>query len=92
VVGETATLAKARSGAPAALRILDLVEQSIGIRVERIGAPRFDATRAFFRKHADHAYSFTECASFVGMRELEIRQAVTTDGHFRAAGFLPLLL
>jgi predicted nucleic acid-binding protein len=91
VVSETATLAKARSGSQVAVRVLDLVEQSVGIRIERIDAGRFDATRAFFRKHADHAYSFTDCASFVVMRELGIRQAVTTDGHFREAGFQPLL-
>jgi hypothetical protein len=85
------TLAKARSGAHVALRILDLVERSAGIRIEWIDAARFDATRAYFRKHADHAYSFTDCSSFVVMRELRLRQALTTDGHFREAGFEALL-
>lgn len=91
VISETVTLAKARSGAHVALRVLDLVEQSVGIRLERIDAARFDATRAYFRKHADHEYSFVDCASFVVMRELLIRDAVTTDGHFAEAGFQPLL-
>ena len=40
---------------------------------------------------ADRHYSFTDCTSFVVMRELKIRQAVTTDHHFAGAGFEPLL-
>ena len=91
VVGETATLAKMHSGAHVALRVVDLVEQSAGIRLERIDSTRFDATKAYFRKHAYHEYSFTDCASFVVMRELRIREAVTTDGHFVEAGFETLL-
>lgn len=92
IVSETVTLAKARSGMHVALRVLDLVEQSAGIRVEWIDAARFDATRTYFRKHADHACSFTDCSSFVVMRELRLRQALTTDRHFREAGFEALLI
>ena len=36
-------------------------------------------------------YSFADCASFVVMRELGLRQALTTDGHFHEAGFEALL-
>jgi predicted nucleic acid-binding protein len=45
------------------------VEQSTAIRIEWIGVARFDAAKTFFRKHADHAYSFTDCSNFVLMRE-----------------------
>lgn len=91
IVSETATLAKARSGAAVALRVLDLVEQSVGIRLERIDAERFDRSKAFFRRYADHGYSFTDCSSFVLMREIGLREALTTDGHFPEAGFKALL-
>jgi uncharacterized protein len=91
VVDEAVTLAKARSGARVALRILDLIEQSVGIRVERIDAGRFDEAKAFFRRHADHDYSFTDCSSFVVMRELGLRRALTSDRHFSEAGFEALL-
>jgi predicted nucleic acid-binding protein len=91
VIDEAITLAKARSGARVALRILDLIEQSVGIRVERIDDGRFDEAKAFFRRHTDHAYSFTDCSSFVVMRELGLRQALTTDRHFSEAGFEALL-
>ena len=91
IVAESVTLANARSGAHVALRVLDLVERSAGIRIEWIGPVRFDATKAFFRRHADHGYSFADCSSFVVMRELKLRSALTSDGHFVAAGFDALL-
>jgi hypothetical protein len=70
---------------------MDLIEQSAGIRIEWIGPDRFDATKTFFRKHSDHAYSFTDCTSFVMMRELRLVDALTTDPHFVEAGFRALL-
>jgi len=91
VVVETVNLANARSGSGVAIRVLDLLEQSAGIRIEWIGAERFDMTKTFFRKHADHAYSFTDCTSFVVMRELKLSQALTSDRHFTQAGFEALL-
>jgi predicted nucleic acid-binding protein len=91
IVTETVNLANARSGAHVATRVLDLVEQSAGLRIEWIGTTRFDAAKAFYRKHADHGYSFTDCSSFVVMRELRLRQALTTDRHFTQAGFEALL-
>jgi predicted nucleic acid-binding protein len=43
--------------------------------------------KRFFRKHADHQHSFTDCTSFVVMRELKLSQALMTDHHFSQAGF-----
>lgn len=91
IVAETVNLANARSGTRVAARVLDLIEQSAGIRIEWMGPLRFDTTKAFFRKHADHEYSFTDCTSFVVMRELRLSQALTTDSHFPEAGFEALL-
>jgi predicted nucleic acid-binding protein len=91
VVAESVNLANARSGTHVATRVLDLMEQSAAIRIEWIGMTRFDATKTFFRKHADHAYSFTDCSSFVLMRELKLSRALTTDRHFAEAGFEVLL-
>ena len=91
IIAESVTLASARSGAHVALRVLDLVEQSAGIRIEWIGPTRFDATKTFFRRHGEHGYSFADCSSFVVMRELKLRSALTSDRHFVAAGFDALL-
>jgi len=87
VVCEAVNLANARSGHHVGMRILDLIDRSAALRVEWIGSLRFEATRAFYRRHLDHRYSFTDCTSFVVMRELDISDVLTTDGHFREAGF-----
>jgi predicted nucleic acid-binding protein len=57
-----------------------------------IESGRFDKTKAFFRKHGDHRYSFTDCTSFVVMRELRLTEALTTDRHFAEAAMRPLLI
>lgn len=92
VLDEACTLAKARAGGYAALRLLELVEASAGFRLEWIGPDRFAAAKAYFRKHADHDYSFTDCTSFVAMQELRLRDALTSNRHFAEAGFRALLL
>ena len=92
VIDETCTLAKIRAGGDAALRLLEIVERSSAFQTCWIGAEYFDAVKAFFRRHIDHGYSFTDCASFVVMREAGIREALTTDRHFTEAGFRALLI
>jgi len=91
IVAEAVNLTNARAGSVAATRVLDLLEQSAGIQVEWIGVERFEAAKKFFRKHSDHRYSFTDCTSFVVMRELRLVEALTTDRHFIEAGFRALL-
>ena len=68
-------------------RILELIERSSALRIEWVGSLRFEATKLFYRRHSDHSYSFTDCTSFVVMRELKISDVLTTDEHFREAGF-----
>ncbi len=91
VLVESLTLAKVRAGSLAALRLLERIDASDLIRTEWIGRERFESAKVFFRKHADHGYSFTDCTSFVVMRELGITDALTTDRHFAEAGFKALL-
>ncbi len=87
VVDESCTLSKARAGSLAAIRLLDLLGETQAVDWEWIGAERFAKAEAFFRKHRDQAYSFTDCTSFTVMREFRLAQALTSDSHFRAAGF-----
>jgi uncharacterized protein len=91
VVDETATLLMIRHSHRAAADFLEAVELSEALRLEWIGPERFHAGSALFRRYQDKEWSFTDCVSFALMRELRIREAFTTDRHFRQAGFATLL-
>ena len=91
IVDETVTLLLLRHSHAAAADFLQTIERSEALRLEWIGPDRFHAAAGFFRRHADKEWSFTDCVSFVTMRELRIRDAFTTDHHFQQAGFVPLL-
>lgn len=91
ILDETLTLTKARTSAKVALALLDRIERSPALSIQHITHDRFAAAKAFFRKHADHGYSFTDCTSFVLMHEMEIQDVLTTDRHFAEAGFRTML-
>jgi predicted nucleic acid-binding protein len=68
-----------------------LTEESRALQMEWISPDRFAAARKIMMKHLDQEFSFTDCTSFVVMRELRLTDALATDRHFRIAGFNPLL-
>lgn len=47
--------------------------------------------RDLFAARMDKAWSLTDCVSFVVMKDLALTEALTTDHHFRQAGFHALL-
>jgi predicted nucleic acid-binding protein len=53
VVCESVNLANARAGHHVGGRILELVDRSSALRVEWIGSLRFEAAKAFYRRHSD---------------------------------------
>lgn len=91
VLDETATLLKARGESPLVDPLMERVFQSSACRVEWTDEPRFGATRAYFAKHLDQSWSFTDCLSFYLMKQLRLTEALTTDHHFEQAGFVALL-
>jgi len=91
ILDETATLLVARGAAHLAVYLFELIESSRSIVVEFMDEDRFTQTKAFFFKHSDQGFSFSDCFSFVIMKELKLKKALTTDEHFRIAKFEPLL-
>lgn len=59
--------------------------------IEWTDSERFQEVQAFFLKHADQAWSFTDCLSFCIMTQFRLRDALTKDSHFQHAGFTALL-
>lgn len=52
----------------------------------------FTSALELYRSRPDKDWGLTDCASFVVMHERAISEALTTDEHFRQAGFRALLL
>ncbi|WP_419161693.1 type II toxin-antitoxin system VapC family toxin [Candidatus Palauibacter sp.] len=87
VVDETLTLIRARLGLRAAAEWWAQIDASSRLRWEWIDPLRAEKARRWFFEWNDQDFSFTDCTSFVVMKELCIRRALTTDRHFSQAGF-----
>lgn len=87
VVNETLTLVRMRLGLEAAETWWRQVDGSQRLQWEFISLARADKARELFFRYRDKDFSFTDCTSFVVMRELRLREALTTDRHFVQAGF-----
>jgi uncharacterized protein len=90
VLSETITRVFSRIPFVAACRLIDGIFHAsrLGfIDIEHITRERFtEAYHLRLRYHDKPRISFTDLTSFVVMRELGIRQALTGDAHFEHAG------
>lgn len=91
IIGETCTLLVGRQRPHLVARFLDYVDRSAALVLLNPDAILIAAAKSLIRRQADQGYSFVDCLSFSLMRERRIREALTTDLHFRKAGFTVLL-
>lgn len=68
-----------------------MVDASEALALHHVGPERLTKARTYFERRADHAYSFTDCTSFILMKKFGATEALTTDRHFQEAGFKALL-
>jgi uncharacterized protein len=61
--------------------------KSPSIRFIDVDQALFQEGWTYFKKHSDKTYSLTDCISFVLMKRLAIKTALTFDNHFMQAGF-----
>lgn len=87
VVDETLTLLRRRLGLGAAKAWWQQIDGSSRLRWEWIDTARAEKARGLFFGYRDKDYSFTDCTSFIVMQELRIKEALTTDRHFRQMRF-----
>lgn len=87
VMNETLTLLRSRLGLGAAERWWEQAEASARLRWEWIDPKRAERARHWFFRWRDKDFSYTDCTSFVVMKERRIRAALTSDRHFAQAGF-----
>jgi predicted nucleic acid-binding protein len=91
ILDETATLLKARRCLAALKPFFAVVLNSMACRVVWVDPELFHAASALFLKYSDQEYSFTDCVSFLVMREQRVKVALTGDAHFQQAGYEALL-
>ncbi len=92
IIGKTCTLLVARKHAHLVARFLDYLEQSTALLTINPDQDLLLAAKELIRRQAEQGYSFVDCLSFCVMRERRISLALTTDEHFRKAGFSALLV
>ena len=91
IIGETCTLLVARKCPHLVARFLDYLEQSAALLVLNPDEALLVSAKDLIRRQAEQGYSFVDCLSFCVMKERRISQALTTDEHFRKAGFSAVL-
>ena len=70
------------------LEIDRYIFKSGAIHLEWISKDRFYSSKELFKKVSkDKFWSFTDCTSFIVMKELKIKTVFTFDDHFQEMGF-----
>ena len=87
VFDETVTLCRQRLGHSIAARVGAVLLEPSSADLIRLTAADETAAWKLFVDRSDKGYSFTDCTSFVLMRRLGLKEAVSLDEHFRQEGF-----
>jgi len=78
-----------RRAASQAIRIL---QTNAFVKIIPASSEFFTKALNLYEQRQDKSWGLTDCASFVVMTENDLTNALTTDEHFRQAGFKALLL
>ena len=81
----------ARSHRSEAAAFIERCYTTPNIRIVFVDTALFHRALDLYRRRVDKAWGFTDCISFIVMKDQEIVDALTTDEHFRQAGFRALL-
>ena len=90
VVSETYTLLRGRLGSRVALRFLEQVRADPFVRRVQVSVAWEEEAELLLAQYHDQRFSYVDATSFVTMRHLGIREAVTFDSDFVIAGFVPV--
>jgi len=76
----------------AAARAIHILQENPFVKIVPASSELFAQALTLYELRSDKNWGLTDCASFVVMEENKITDALTTDDHFRQAGFTALLL
>jgi len=87
VVCETINFLRARLPLKYAVEYRDDIISSKIVSIIHITPNMENSAFTVMKRHKDKNYSFTDCTSFVVMKELGVSTSFTFDDHFRQMGF-----
>ena len=76
----------------AGARLLNVLEKDPSVEVVLLSADLFARAAKLYRDRLDKEWGLTDCVSFVVMQDRNLTEALTTDDHFRQAGYRALLI
>jgi len=77
---------------PAAAQVIRILQTNAFVKTIPATSELFTKALTLYEQRPDKNWGLTDCASFVVMTENNLTDALTTDEHFRQAGFNALLL
>jgi uncharacterized protein len=87
IFDETVTLLQVKLNHVKATEVGNRLLESALVDFIHVTPELFSIAWAYFTKHKDKGYSFTDCVSFVVMDHRDLKVAFAFDKHFRQAGF-----
>ncbi len=72
-------------------RLLDALEADSRVEIVPLSERLYERAWRLFRERSDKEWGLTDCVSFVVMQDRGLTEALTTDEHFRQAGFQALM-
>lgn len=87
VLDEVATFFNVRGHHAKAIEAGDYLTHSASVLFVHVDEELFHEGWRYFTRHRDKRYSLTDCISFVLMKRLRLKIALTFDHHFTQAGF-----
>lgn len=88
ILDETLTLIRSRLGISASIAFSRKIRRSQVVRVLSVSQEVEEEALDLFEQYDDKNFSFTDCVSFVVMRELGIKEAFAFDEHFEQMGLV----
>ena len=87
ILDETLTIIRMRVGHAAAIACGQALLRSPSVRLIHISPEQWAEAWQLFQQYDDKDFSFTDCTSFVVMRQHKLVDAFTVDHHFAQMGF-----
>jgi hypothetical protein len=76
----------------AAIELMDSLEDDPNVEIVPLSEELYARAFQLYRERPDKEWGLTDCISFMVMKDRGVMNALTTDEHFKQAGFHALLL